>query len=71
MWPLNQYHKGGMLSKSIEATEESTILIGHALPFNKPIVAQGPFVMNTENEIEQAYQDYREGKFGVWKNWKY
>ena len=53
---------------SIEATEESTILIVHALPFNEPIVAQGPFVMNTENEIERAYQDYREGKFGVWKN---
>ena len=52
----------------MEETEESTILIGHALPFNEPIVAQGSFVMNTENEIEQAYQDYREGKFGVWKN---
>lgn len=52
---------------NIEALEESIILFGHALPFNEPIVAQGPFVMNTEEEIKQAYQDYRDGKFGVWK----
>jgi quercetin 2,3-dioxygenase len=47
----------------IEASEDSIILFGHALPFNEPIVAQGPFVMNTETEIMQAYQDYRNGKF--------
>lgn len=50
----------------IEAVEESTILFGHAIPFNEPIVAYGPFVMNTEEEIRQAYHDYRNGKFGVW-----
>jgi redox-sensitive bicupin YhaK (pirin superfamily) len=50
----------------IEAAEESTILFGHAIPFNEPIVAYGPFVMNTEEEIRQAYHDYRNGKFGVW-----
>ncbi|ULQ54037.1 pirin family protein [Flavihumibacter fluvii] len=47
----------------IDAPEESIILLGHALPFNEPIVAQGPFVMNTQAEILQAYQDYRNGKF--------
>ncbi len=51
----------------IEAIEESIILLGHALPFNEPVVAQGPFVMNTELEIRQAYQDYQQGKFGSWK----
>ena len=29
----------------------------------EPVVAQGPFVMNTEEEIRQAYRDYHEGKF--------
>lgn len=47
----------------IKAHEESTILLGHAEPFNEPIVAQGPFVMNTQEEIRQAFDDYRSGKF--------
>ena len=52
----------------IEAEEESIVLLGHALPFNEPIVAQGPFVMNSSEEIRQAYHDYRTGKFGNWED---
>lgn len=52
----------------IKALEESIILLGHAVPFNESVVAQGPFVMNTEEEIRQAYADYRNGAFGVWKD---
>jgi quercetin 2,3-dioxygenase len=51
---------------SIKAESDAIILLGHALPLNEPVVAQGPFVMNTEQEIVEAYQDYREGKFGQW-----
>lgn len=47
----------------IEALTESIILFGHAKPFNEPVVAQGPFVMNTVEEIDQAYEDYQQGKF--------
>ncbi len=50
----------------LEATEDSIILFGHAQPFNEPMVAQGPFVMNTHEEIRQAYRDYQQGKFGYW-----
>ena len=50
----------------IEALTDSTILYGHAAPFNEPVVAQGPFVMNTEEEISQAYEDYQNGKLGKW-----
>ncbi|MGY6741903.1 MAG: pirin family protein [Cecembia sp.] len=52
---------------SFEANEDSVVILGHALPFNEPMVAQGPFVMNTQQEIVQAYQDYQAGKFGSWK----
>ncbi len=50
----------------INANEESLLLFGHAKPFNEPIVAQGPFVMNTHKEIQKAYDDFHNGKMGIW-----
>lgn len=50
----------------IQAEQDSILLFGHAEPFNEPVVARGPFVMNTEQEIYEAYQDYQHGKFGSW-----
>jgi redox-sensitive bicupin YhaK (pirin superfamily) len=44
------------------------LLFGHAAPNNEPIVAHGPFVMNTQEEIRQAFVEYQQGKFGVWQN---
>ena len=32
--------------------------------YTEPIVAQGPFVMNTQNEIADAYRDFHAGKYG-------
>lgn len=51
---------------NIKSDQSALILCGHAIPFNEPKVARGPFVMNTEQEIYQAYQDYHAGKFGSW-----
>ena len=33
-------------------------------PINEPIARHGPFVMNTNDEIYQAFDDYRSGKLG-------
>jgi quercetin 2,3-dioxygenase len=49
------------------ANEDVLLLVGHAAPNNEPIVAHGPFVMNTHEEIRQAFIDYQEGKFGKWQ----
>ena len=51
---------------AIEALTDSVLLLGHAEPFGEPVVSGGPFVMNTEAEIRQAYADYQQGKFGTW-----
>lgn len=52
----------------VEALEDSILILGHALPFNEPMVAQGPFVMNTQQQIQEAYADYQDGKFGAWNH---
>ena len=57
----------GVLSKGDEIEvyadkANASFLILAARPFNEPIVQHGPFVMNTQEEIEQAISDYRNGK---------
>lgn len=47
----------------VEASEAAVLLFGHADPLNEPVVSYGPFVMNSEAEIRQAFSDYRAGKF--------
>lgn len=48
---------------SIEAHADTVLLFGHADPIAEPVVAHGPFVMNTREEIGEAIRDYQAGKF--------
>jgi quercetin 2,3-dioxygenase len=62
-WHLASLSPGDTLT--LTADEPALILFGHAAPIPEPLVAHGPFVMNTVEEIRQAYADYQMGKFGV------
>ncbi len=48
----------------IDSSEESRMLLIAGKPIGEPIARHGPFVMNTKEEIEQAYRDYESGLFG-------
>ncbi|RNF28672.1 nuclease PIN [Massilia aurea] len=48
----------------IRAEANSLLLFGHAEPIREPVVAHGPFVMTTREEIVQAIADYQAGRFG-------
>lgn len=47
----------------IAADEDTVLLFGHAEPIGAPVVAHGPFVMNSREEIEAAIRDYHAGAF--------
>lgn len=47
----------------IEAQTALKVLLYAGQPLGEPVVSRGPFVMNTEEQIKQAYQDYQNGKF--------
>jgi redox-sensitive bicupin YhaK (pirin superfamily) len=47
-----------------EESSARVLLIG-GLPLNEPIARYGPFVMNTQKEIREAFEDYQSGRMGA------
>jgi len=62
---FEEHAEDGQVSElTIQANSRAKFLIYAGKPIREELVAGGPFVMNTEEEIKQAYRDYHEGKFG-------
>lgn len=50
----------------ISAQAETEILVLQGRPIGEPVAQHGPFVMNTRQEIQQAFADYQRTRFGGW-----
>lgn len=68
--PLPTYHAAELLADMdvvVQGGEdESRLLLLQGRPIGEPVAQYGPFVMNTQAEIQQAFSDYRRTQFGGW-----
>jgi len=58
--------RGDAAVELVNGAVESELLLLQGRPIGEPVVSYGPFVMNTREEIQQAFNDYRRTRFGGW-----
>ena len=58
------FAKDGESAIQLQAHADTKFLVLTGESLNEPIQGYGPFVMNTKEEIVQAFQDFNNGKFG-------
>jgi redox-sensitive bicupin YhaK (pirin superfamily) len=63
-WTLVQLDLAGDTVEIAAQDQEAVVLFGHGEPIGEPVVAYGPFVMNTREEITDAIRDYQAGLMG-------
>jgi len=51
----------------IAGDDEVEFLLLQGRPIGEPVVQRGPFVVNTEKQLQQAFVDYRQTQFGNWQ----
>ncbi|WP_292891055.1 pirin family protein [Nonlabens sp.] len=68
--PVSEHHSIEVLAlhdlKIQNTGREAFLLILQGRPIHEPVVQHGPFVMNTEMEIREAFTDYQQTQFGGW-----
>lgn len=58
------FAKDGETAIQLQAYQDTKFLVLTGEPLDEPIQGYGPFVMNTKEEIIQAFDDFNKGKFG-------